>query len=475
VRRLKFALIFFVIFRFATASEAISAGEIQDWDSVIRLTFDPADQRPGFSYQKSIAVNPTGSIYVFWLDDRNSFPQLWYRRFDPAGRIWLPESQLTRLAITCNLPAAASDGQGNIHLLWHVDAENIPALRGIWYQRFDARAGRWLPETLIAPAPLPYNLKYPAVGVTPGSEAVHIVYCGNPDTGGLPQVFHKEFMPGTGWLPAEQLTTSPESHKSASVAVDSSNDLCVVWLGQDLGAQCLQVYARCRIGGVWQPIEQVSDLPGGLTQYSPAVAVGARGYWHIVWAGQYLNHFYEQIFYRCRSPAGWSEIFTLSRFVPYSQYSPSITTTGNRCFVVWTGKSPAAPETTQLLFAGQNDSGIWTEPSPLTGFTATRPDQPAIVAAVDSGLHIAFCADSAGNLDVFYLAGRRNPSGIREKHHASLCPARLLTTFPGPGIRVYSPAGMEIGAIRAAGVYLIELQHSGARRFQKVIFLRGKN
>jgi hypothetical protein len=446
-----------------------------EWDTIIRLTVDPNEQRPGLGYQRSLAIDPTGNIWVFWQDSRNSFPQLWYRRFEVASRIWLPESQLTRMDITCNLPSVASDGQGNIHVCWHIDAEKIPRLRGIWYQRFNARTGQWQPETLLVPAPIPYWLKYPSVAVEPNSGTLHIVYYGHPDTGGLPQVFHKQFVPGLGWLPAEQLTSFPDNHSDASVAVDSNDDLCVVWLGTDLGSSEQQVLARCRIGGVWQEIQQVSDLPGGLTQYSPAVAAGANGYWHIVWSGQYPNHRYNQIFYRCRTPAGWSDIFTVSRFVPYSQFSPCITTAGNQCVVIWTGKCPTSPETTQLQVAIRNHSGIWTEPIPITSFTLTQPHRPAIIYDPNSGLSICFSGDSAGNVDVYYLSGRLIPSGIQEHPLPPSVPSSLLFTPPVSGARIYSPAGMKINSLCAPGVYLIEDQPNGPRRFRKLLLLRGKN
>ncbi|MEN9979637.1 MAG: hypothetical protein ABIK38_04750 [candidate division WOR-3 bacterium] len=440
-----------------------------EWDSLVRLTSHPAVQVPGLSYQKSIAVDPQGNIFVFWLDSRAGFRQIWYRLYEAGSGIWLPESQLTRFDINLNLPTAGADPAGNIHLLWHLDAQNYPQLRGIWYKRFDAATSRWLAETLVAFAPLPYNLKYPAVAVQPVTGALHIVYYGNPDTGGVPQVFHKEYQPGTGWLPAEQITAYPADHRDASVAVDSGGNLCVVWLGRDLGSFSDQVLCRRRIGGVWQEIEQVSELAGGLAQYSPAVTAGGNNWWHIVWQGYDANSPYYQICYRCRRPPGWSEITAVSGYVQFNQESPSIAHLfNNRCAAVWCGKTAGSPDHKQLLFALQESAGVWTGPQQLTGLTTHEVKQPVLVTW-DRTLHILFAADSAGNTDLFYLGGRLPATGVSQPERQQ--PVRIVNIGAYPALVGFTPAGTRV-RINRTGVYLIPDHRF---RFQKVVVISGSN
>ncbi|MGQ9707875.1 MAG: hypothetical protein ACUVUR_03240 [bacterium] len=463
--RLKLFLLLSALMRTVNATE---------WDSIIRLTDNNRAQVLGLSYQKSVAVDHDGNVWVFWQDQRTSPSQLWFRRFDRASRMWLPESQLTRLPAPANPPSAVCDQSGNVHLFWHIESE---LYRGIWYKKYDRAQTRWLAETLLVPGVLGYLRKYPVVATQLGGNVVHIVWYGNPDSGGFYQVFHKEYQPGSGWLPYEPVSYTSCPHEAASIAADSSDDLCVVWLGQDLGGQFNQVFCRCRIGGLWQDVELVSDLPGGLAQYAPGVSCGTNGNWHIVWEGTASGQLYRQIYHRLCTPVGLSEIFTVSRTINYQQGTPSASCRGKECYIVWRGRTQTTPDRYQLRYAFRDKNGLWSLPEELTNINSGDVDRPAIVSDSAFGLHIAFQIDSGGNLDVYYLAGQIASSGIIEPD------CRLPVSDKGwivsnlSSARIYNPLGEAAGnriSSPASGIYLIETRDHGHRRFQKIILLRGK-
>jgi len=455
-------------------SSLVLAGTATEWDTIIRLTDNNRAQILGLSYQKSIAVDPDGNVWVFWQEQRSSPYQLWFRKFDRSRQIWLPESQLTRLPAMANPPSAACDQSGNVWVFWHIETE---LYRGIWYKKYDQAQAGWLAETLLVPAVLNYLRKSPVVATQPGGNAVHIVWYGNPDTGGFYQVFHKEYQPGSGWQPAEPVSYCLCPHEAASIAVDSSNDLCVVWLGLDNGNQFNLVFCRRRVGGVWQDVELVSDLPGLLPQFSPGVACGTSGNWHIFWEGTVAGQIYRQIFHRLRTPAGLGTIFTVSRGVNYQQGTPSACCRGDECHIVWRGRTQTRPDWYQLLYALRDKNGVWSLPEELTNIDSGDVDRPSIIADSGASLHIAFQIAVAGNPDIYYLSGRVAPSGITENQPRLPVPDKGGRASNLSPLRIYNPLGRVVGnriSELASGVYLIETKSQGRNRFQKIVILRGK-
>ncbi|MEO0079647.1 MAG: T9SS type A sorting domain-containing protein [candidate division WOR-3 bacterium] len=382
------------------------------WDSIFQLTFDPASQVLAYGFQRAITSDPLGNLHVAWLDQRTVPYQIWYRKFDRRAGMWLPETMLTSRPVNCFPPSVAGDGQGNVHLAWHM--ESRPCL-GLWYKRYDAALGRWRPDTLLDTTGASRLLRLPAVAARSGAAEVHIVWFGYSDTGNVYQVFHKEFRPDSGWRPTEQVTSANCSHEQATVAVDSAGDLCVVWLGLDLGGSCAQVYCRRRVEGVWQDVELVSDFANPWTQSSPCVAAGPNGTWHVVWHGRQGIQTYQAVYHRLRTPEGWSGIWAVSGAVEHQQENPSVACRqGNECHVVWEGMTDLSPATRQVLYAYRSSAGYWSLPQQLTNRTQGDIRRPSIATDPDSGLHLVWHDASSGNLDVFYLHGWTSGTGIND-------------------------------------------------------------
>lgn len=464
-----FTLLFFAV----VATTALGV----QWDTIMRLTTNPASQSLGYSNQRSIAVDLNGNVWVVWLDYRRSPEQLWSRKFDRATGMWLPEEQITTSSVPCNTPSATCDQTGNLHLVWHTEHT---ISKGIWYKKYDARERRWLPDTLLEPTL--YQKRFPVVAARPNSDELHLVWYGNPDTTGTPQVFHREFSPESGWLPAEQVSSfSP--HYATTVAVDSAGDLCVVWLGKDFNNILEQVFCRRRINGVWAEIELVSDFSGSFSQSSPVVAAGANGNFHIAWRGMNSVIIYPQIFYRRRTPTGFTPIFTVSQELNLEQGSPSVSCRGeNECHLTWRGKTESGSGRYQLIYAFCDRFGRWSQPQPLTNLINGDVSRPAIVCDSERGLHITWQDDSSGNLDIYYLRGQITASGVNKpledkhlncRHRPSILSGDALKGLSGTGAFL-DPAGKMVRTDRLPpGVYLVKNENSTAATFRKLVILPG--
>lgn len=441
-----------------------------EWGPVVQLTVDTARQVLGYSYQHPVAVAPAGDVWVVWSDERQVPPQLWGRRFDFRRGEWLPEGRVTQNNYYCYPGSVATDRNGDVHLVWHIQEEFG---RGIWYKRYDSRANRWLADTLLEPALLGY--RYPVVVATPGGEGVHIVWCGTPDTGGFPAVFYKEFSPDSGWLPKQQITDYPADHSAATVAVDSAGNLCVVWVGDDRGSGVNLIYCRRRVNRSWQDVELVSDFAPSAPQSSPAVAAGLNGNFHIVWAGISQGVLYRQIFHRLRTPSGFTPTFNVSRAVNFEQGSPGLATgRENDCHVVWRGRAAGSPGVYQLLYAYRDPLGNWSLPEQVTALPAGDVDRPGIAARSGTELHVVWQDVSSGNLDVFYRSGRVSGSGVEEPR-ARKGRGGVVSAEEGADLcvrGVYTPLGTRVDPRHlSTGVYLVRAGDRSPAGFAKFVII----
>jgi hypothetical protein len=248
-----------------------------------------------------------------------------------------------------------------------------------------------------------------------GSGSVEVAWYGTPDAGGLSQVFFKERHPSSGWDSAAQVSTAPVIHDQVSVAAGRNGDVAVVWCGMDFGGDHNQVFCRRRVANVWQEVELVSDLPGGLTQYSSCVAVDRSSVVHVVWYGMSGSSFYQQVFHRSRGTSGWSDISSVGGIRAYQQQFPSIACdAAGRCHAVW--RSQAGGTNYQLAYAQRDTNGTWSSPMILTALDSGDVSYPSVTCDADSGIHVVWYDNSSGSQDVYYLHGVAPGSGVEEGH-----------------------------------------------------------
>jgi len=457
---------------------AAAHGADVTWDTIIRLTTNSASQYTGYGGQHSIAVDAGGNVHVAWLDQRDVPYQVWYRRYDAGARTWLPETMLTSQSVRCYRPGIACDSAGNVHLVWHMEYWSCC---GIWYKRYDAAAHHWRPDTLIDSTTTSLMQFHPSVACVPGTGDVAVAWYGSPDTGMYSQVFLRERHSATGWDSAIQVSEAAVGHDQVSVAAGRNGDIAVVWCGMDFGGDRNQVFCRRRVAGAWQDVELVSDLPGGLTQNRPCVAIDRGSVVHVVWYGMSGSSFYQQVFHRSRGASGWSAISSVGGIRAYQQQFPSIACDAvGRCHAVWC--SPAGSEYTQLLYGQRDTNGVWSSPMTLTGLDSGDVSNPSITCDSDSGIHIVWHDASSGNPDVYYLRGIIPGSSAIESGPPSPAPrctrgativrASMLQTIAGKlqaGLVAFDASGRPVDYLKP-GVYFV--RSSDGARLAKVIVVR---
>jgi len=429
------------------------------WDTVARLTTNSASQVTGYSGQHSLAVDAAGNVHVAWLDQRTVPYRVWHRWYDSDTRTWQAETALTTRQANCFRPGIACDSAGDVHLVWHIESF---LGTGIWAKRYNAATRYWRADTLIDSTTTSQPQQYPSVACVPSTGDVDVAWYGSPDTGMYSQVFLKERHPATGWDSALQVTSAAVIHDQVSVAAGADGDLAVVWIGKDFGNDYNQVYCRRRVGGAWQGVELVSDIPLGLSQYSPCVAFDRQGAVHVVWHGRSMMNTYQQVFHRECDSVGWSGVDSVSGERAYQQQYPSVACdAAGRCHVVWCGQ--AGGTHMQLAYAQRDTDGIWSAPTTLTGLDSGSVNYPSITCDAGSGIHIVWYDDHTGNQDVYYLHGVTPGAGVSESRPSHPAPRPYVSATVVRGVLV-------LGAVdsRQKTAYRAELLDAAGRAAQEL-------
>ncbi len=302
------------------------------WSADERLTTDGS-----VSTYPSVATAGDGSVHVVWSDNRDGNYEIYYKCNDGSG--WEPDLRLTTSPGASRYPSIASDGFNNIHMVWE---EHNGRTYEIRYRFFDGVT--WGPRELIATGSY-YDRTNPALAVdsddnvhvvwrvssgaieykkfdgvawgttqtltypdSPGPPAVaagpegrlHIVWDDSVDTGmgyDVPEVFYKGF-DGSAWGEDIRISTHPADSYNATVAVDDTGDVSVMWMDDRSGDT--DIYFRVFNGSTWEP-ERCLTSAYRESRY-PFVCAGTEGKLHVVWSDRRDENY--EIYYKVRDPGG---------------------------------------------------------------------------------------------------------------------------------------------------------------------------
>lgn len=430
------------------------------WDSVVKLTTDPSYQVLGYSAQRSLVVDRSGNVWVFWLDQRTVPYQIWLRQFDASTGIWLPEEQLTFQRAQCYPAAAAADCQGNVHVVWHM--ETWP-YRGIWHKRYDAARRIWLSETLFHPLAIERTGRYPVIAALPGSTRVAVTWLGHTDTSTTLQVISRELVPDSGWTEPFAVTSAHSEHNFPALGFDATGNLLVAWQGKDEGNFYNQIFCRRRVRGEWQPLERVSDMPGAPDQYNPAVSAGSDGnHCHVAWHGRRQAEFYLRPLYRQRTPSGWLSIEEPGGTVNYQRDQVDLADIGTaRVAAVWRSQLIDKPGCYELVFCERDSGGYWSTPEVIATIGNGSLCEPTI-AVKERDIHIVWYDERSGDFDIYYRHGTIASALAERTALHSGCLANH-------GIELFDAVGRSLGAIPdRPGVYFLWRSEAHPRKLVRM-------
>lgn len=175
-----------------------------------------------------------------------------------------------------------------------------------------------------------------------------------------------------------------------SIAIDSEDNLHVVWAGIATGYPEWQIWYSNFTGSSWStPIlvswhENVDDQQQG----KPSMAIDSNDYLHVVWSGKDGFATQPQIIYSNFTGSSWSlylllsETNTLPNDVPY--ISPD---SSDYLHIVWQGREGAETKT-RIQYVNYTTS--WTSPLAISDFSQYVQVSPCLAIDSSDYLHVVF-------------------------------------------------------------------------------------
>jgi hypothetical protein len=209
---------------------------------------------------------------------------------------------------------------------------------------------------------------------------------------GYSHIFHSYSSDkGQTWT-EEALTSGDYGQADAAIAIDSQDNLHVVWYGSSASSPSyLQIRYR-KYDGSWGAIVELTSE--SYHQYTPSLAIGSNDHLHIVWHGRHSGSpSYDQIRY-IKYDGSWGTIGNLTSG-NYQQSFPAIgIDENNYLHVTWHGKHSGSTTYYQIRYVKYTDS--WQT---IENLTSESSDQRNPCVAVDGNdyIHIVWRGKYAGS------------------------------------------------------------------------------
>jgi len=304
--------------------------------------------------QRKLIRTSDGTLYATYFKQLAGQYQIYVKKSEDDGATWTDETRISTYANMAtnhqNYPCIAVDSSDNLHVVWQGRATGYTTHRQIWYALYD---GEWQdPVRLSDYAGMENEYQNDVAIAVDSSDNLHVVWSGSA-TGfpTHPQIWYVKY-DGSWSTPLRISTKSLYRDDRPSIAVDSANNIHVVWDGYDTPATGYQInYAK--YDGSWSTPIRISTAAGMAlkAQWYSSLALDSDDHLHVVWIGWTTVHpTYFQTWYALYD-GEWQDPVRLStalNMANNSQGTPSIAVDSlDNIHVLWHGK--ATGYTTQAV------------------------------------------------------------------------------------------------------------------------------
>ena len=267
----------------------------------------------GASLDPSAATMPDTSIFVVWVDDsERPAPSVNFARFYPHVAVLLDSGFVSTEIFPCSGPCVAVASDSSVYVAW---AQNTGQVSDIFCREWH---NGWVggPSDLSSSQGMCVGASVAADGL----RNVHVVWADNVTN--HYEIYYRKYTPGLGWNGTFQVSKSMVLAWTPSVTADKDGNVYVVWVDRRDGN--FEVYLRRYLYGIGWGNEKRLSYNGGVSS-NPSVAVDSEENLHIVWED--FRNGNEEIYYRGitnREGPGWDPVETRLTNDGATSWDPSV-------------------------------------------------------------------------------------------------------------------------------------------------------
>jgi hypothetical protein len=197
------------------------------------------------SHYSSLVVDSNDRLHLIYEAPINVF-DIFYMHYD--GVSWSEPISISQVPWDAGFPCVAIDSLDNLHVIWRECIPNEPVM----YTRYDGQS--WSTPDAIAFI-LNKRVAYPCVVVN-SQGYPRVIWCGGTFSDSF-DIYYTAF-DGSSWTSPLNLSNSAEESSYNSMAIDSVDNLYVIWT--ELTDSCsYELYYRTHSDSTWSAITNLTQ------------------------------------------------------------------------------------------------------------------------------------------------------------------------------------------------------------------------
>ena len=381
----RFILMIVVLF-FAMAVPLAQAG----WTPVKRLTWSGGDGPSGGPSMPAIAVDSSDNLHLVWINSKPGNWEIYYKKSEDGGASWTSGQRLTWTSGSSEFPAIAVDSLNNLHVVW---SDITPGNSVVYYKKSEDGGATWTASQRIS-----WSSGYSLISAitVDAYDNLHVVfwYQTTPGEANSEIYYRKSTDGGSTWMTSQRLTWNSGYSFGPAIAVGAStlfyfsDDLHMVWADAVSGNYEIHYKNSTDRGMTWQASQRITWNSG--SSMHPSIAVDSSDNLHVIWMDSTPGK--SDVFYKQSADKGatWKTSKNLTRNATDSLNPALALDSSGDLHIVWVDSD--AKGSLDIYYKKGLEGGVtWTANQRLTWNPWTNTtNSPDIAVDSFDNLHVVW-------------------------------------------------------------------------------------